>query len=189
MTVGRRRVKDMRHSSERIAALITDSTMRVNHGAGWLKIVIGGALARIPSLKNNRQFGGVDRTVLDKLKALDSMFRRHVNCDDTTFFGDQEVFLFAVFGDRGGTKFDEDNALTTVKDWLEPLSKCVGRTSKRGRGWGIGLVNDDSQVRAFVLPERYLGACRKETTLMIRVSTELERCEARKLMIIGMRED
>ena len=43
-------------------------------------------------------------------------------------------------------RFDPISVAETVQDWLEPASKIVGRTKKHARGWGAGLVDDDSQV-------------------------------------------
>lgn len=136
----------------------------------WIEI--HGTLAHIPSHKNNRhpKFPGIDRVVLAKLRALDVLFIREVrrqglNHPDV-FFGQKRIFVSVLLA---ATKraTNEDNALTTIKDWLEPRTKVVGGKNKKKRGWGIGLILDDVQARGLALKSDDLSMIMPHTRIVI----------------------
>lgn len=133
-------------------------------------IEIHGALAQIPSLKNNRQFGGIDLRTLAGLHAMDTMFSDSMieqNIPHSRLrFGEQKVHIAMVVGGRSTA--NEDNAMTTIKDWLEPRTKIVGRKNKKARGWGIGLVSDDILVRGYALKAEDIGLSQNYTSISIR---------------------
>lgn len=141
---------------ELIERYIRDSDMFVSgytaHDGSLTKlwIEIFGVLANIPSLKNSKpKFGGINKATHCKLLALDLLFRRKTHLKNPTF-GDQKVFITLITA-RNKRLTNEDNAFTTIKDWLEPSSKLIGGKNKRARGWGIGLINDDIQARGIAV--------------------------------------
>lgn len=114
-----------------------------------LYIELRGVASHVPALKNNRnpRFPGIDPKVLSRIKAMDQLYKQVIGKSEYRF--NSEVFALIGFGHRGGRSFDLDNSLTTVKDWLEPAEKIVGVKSKTKRGWGVGVVENDSQIRAW----------------------------------------
>ena len=131
-----------------------------------------GALAHIPAIKNNRHpsFPGIDRRVLGFLHAMDQMFikeavHQKLRLSDLSF-GDQMAHVNLVVGGRASA--DEDNAMSTIKDWLEPRTKIVGGKNKHPRGWGIGLVNNDNQLRGYPLKSDDLALNMNYTRIVIR---------------------
>jgi hypothetical protein len=135
------------------------------HLHGWLKAV--------PSLKNSRPVGTNFMSVhaRDFISVMDIKFRAllprgFIPTDDSKYF------LVVCFADRAH-RFDPDNATTTIKDWLEPSWKIVGRQNKRERGWGAGLVKDDNQIIAFGFRASDFGFKGECTTIFLsRVEEE-----------------
>lgn len=112
-----------------------------------------GPAALIPSLKNSRITGKTGRSfpnkkVIAAVRAMDILFA--AACEHPIYYGEIDVFCLLILGNRPAT-FDADNALTTVKDWLEPRKMKGGRTI---RDWGIGLVEDDRYVSGMALHSR-----------------------------------
>lgn len=133
-----------------------------------LWIELRGSLAAIPSLKNEKSnFGGLNRTAEQKIKSMDIIFLEDwgKTWGDSYTFGKERVLLQVISGSRPQT-FDAISPVETVQDWLEPKSKIVGAKIKRKRGWGIGMIEDDSQV--IPLPAKYsdLSAKKTEQTLI-----------------------
>ena len=133
-------------------------------------IEIHGALAQIPSLKNNRQFGGIDFRTLAAIRALDSMFAKAIaeqNISQSKIsFGSEMIHIAIIAGGRATA--NEDNAMTTIKDWLEPRTKAIGRKNRRDRGWGIGLIQDDIQARGYALKASDVGLSQNYTAISIQ---------------------
>lgn len=136
------RIEEISRGSECFVMVHTDGDGKLK----TLHIEFHGPIADIPSIKNNRQFGGIDPKVLARLAAMDRLFCDRIEEMKIPFPKfDGRVFGIVCHSIRNRS-FDEDNATTTIKDWLEPKSKIVGRKSKTKRGWGIGVVDNDSQV-------------------------------------------
>jgi hypothetical protein len=156
---------------ERIANLITGSEMFATayweHDGrlAWVHIELRGKLAAIPSIKNQRFNGIPNTTNVDKVKALEFLFRHEMEKQGVAAFGDAPVFVSLLIGKKG-RRSDPDNALTTVKDWLEPREKPVGR-KKHSRGWGVGVVNNDSQITGFACRAADVGLPDECTTIDI----------------------
>lgn len=135
------------------------------------KIVIEfrGHLARIPSMKNSK-LPGKNFPSADVMARVEGMtFLYCKECEDLKIrpdFGTEEVFILLLCGDRGRS-FDPDNCMTTVKDWLEPSEKQVGKREKRNRGWGIGLIQNDRQASGMALHAKSMGETGAHTTIMI----------------------
>jgi hypothetical protein len=140
-------------------------------------IELHGKLAAIPSLKNSKPMGQnfMSKQARDYLAVVDNVFKMKQGFEITKqmprippmTFGTEKVFVLVVFGKRSRS-FDPDNGLATVKDWLESSEKMVGQRSKHRRGWGCGLVNNDSQVTAFGVHAEDLGLDTPVTTIYLR---------------------
>ena len=78
-------------------------------------------------------------------------------------FGKEEVIAILICAKRK-VRFDTDNCLSTIRDWMEPRLKKGGRG--KPRGWGVGLVENDSQIKGFVFQDKDLGFS-LDTSLLI----------------------
>lgn len=110
-----------------------------------LQVEFHGELARLPSLKNSKLPGTnfLNPDTLDRLKAMQTLFERSalVYPRQRLKFASERILGLLVCSKRK-TRFDLDNCAAAVKDWLEPATK-------RGRGWGVGVIEDDSQLTIF----------------------------------------
>lgn len=157
--------------AERIAHLVGESSMYVHverttvGEVARVTIQIHGALSAIPSLKNSRMIGGaMAGPVRDRIRALDALFARSVTGDPPSF-GTDGVHVLIISADRS-RRYDLIGVGETVQDWLEPCSKLVGR-KRRQRGWGVGLIDDDAQVRLALYRAGDLSFPRDLTTITI----------------------
>ncbi|NIM21884.1 MAG: hypothetical protein GTN64_05620 [Candidatus Latescibacteria bacterium] len=117
-----------------------------------LTIDITGELARIPSLKRGRhpRFPGLYPDTEARLYGLTYLFDDiYENALPPTLNDELLIGVLILAPCNWGT--DADNCATTIKDWLEPASKQIGGKNKRDRGWGVGVVPDDSSIRLFAL--------------------------------------
>lgn len=169
-------------SADLVAQLVRDSEMIINLRFGdydksptlsRLTIQIHGALAHIPSIKNNRhpRFPGIDKKVLAKLKALDILFFKAVEgigySKEFLNLHDSYIFITLITANSKRAA-NEDNAMTTIKDWLEPRTKIVGGKNKKDRGWGIGIIKDDIQARGIALKSEDLNRQSEHTLIVIQ---------------------
>ena len=131
-----------------------------------VELRLSGPIADIPSLKNSKIPGTnfLNPATLSKLKALDYAWAVTPNRHWFRGFGDRKVFVGVVFRNRSRA-FDTDNAFATVRDWLEPRSKKVGRGS--ARAWGIGLIENDSQVVGFGVKADELEIETRQTSIIV----------------------
>lgn len=110
-----------------------------------LQVEFHGELSRLPSLKNSKLPGKnfVNPDTLDRLRAMQTLFERSslVYPRGQLKFANERIWGLLVCAKRK-TRFDLDNCAAAVKDWLEPQEK-------RGRGWGVGVIDDDSQLTIF----------------------------------------
>jgi hypothetical protein len=175
--------KKLERSADKVAALVRDSEIMVNaqfveteselQQLSQIWIEFHGALANIPAIKNNRhpRFPGIDKTILCKLKAMDILFVRECQSQGLSShmlnFGSDMVFVTLVTANTKRLS-NEDNAMTTVKDWLEPRSKIVGGKKKAWRGWGIGLIHDDIQARGIALKSEDLGVHANHSRIVVQ---------------------
>lgn len=129
-------------------------------------IRLRGPIAAIPCFKNNRKQGKwLQNHVTARLNILDELFE-HATKGRKIRYEEAPLFVyarFAVTGTKRGPNFDPDNALTTVKDWLEPRFK-----NHRDRGWGVGVISNDKYIKAF--GERQAGSSKEAhiTEIVIR---------------------
>lgn len=110
-----------------------------------LRVEFHGELARLPSLKNSKLPGKnfINPDTLDRLQAMQVHFERSARVYPSKALHFQKEPLVALLVcSKRKTRFDLDNCAASVKDWLEP-------NTKRGRGWGVGVVEDDSQLTVF----------------------------------------
>ena len=110
-----------------------------------------GPIAAIPILKNNKAAGRFPSpSCMARIELMDELyFALEPHNESLPDYGTEQVFCYVELSTActRGVRFDPDNVLTTIKDWLEPN---VIRKGKNPRGWGIGLVQDDKQVIGFV---------------------------------------
>ena len=109
-----------------------------------------GPVAATPCFKNNREGGiGLPNSVIARLRLMDTLYQEwmYTHKWERVKFKQEKCFMMCRFATRGtkrGGNFDSDNAFSTVKDWLEPPIK-----NKMNRGWGIGLIENDRQIRGY----------------------------------------
>lgn len=141
-----------------------------------IKIEFTGQAAHIPSLKNSKVIGNyvpfTNPKVMARLKVMDFVYFKalsHLGIRHLPSFGLQPVMMVLVCAKRK-VAFDTDNCLTTVRDWLEPRSKLGGRG--KHRGWGVGLVENDRQIRGFVFQDKDLGFKLDRSLLVVQRWTD-----------------
>lgn len=152
----------------------------------WTYLSLSGPIARIPSLKNSRSifsFKGKDGTpkvgfsksVISEawVQAATVLFQEAMlKAKRGAVQYDGKVSGFVIHGKRSNS-FDVDNATSTLQDFLEPQEKLVGSAkNKKARGWGCGLVQDDSLVRLFPLRAEDFGLRGITNTIVILTSFE-----------------
>ena len=120
--------------------------------------------ARIPSLKNSKLPGRnfINPDTLDRLRAMDALFIRSTSVypRQRLTFRDQDVGGLLICSKRP-TRFDLDNCVASIKDWCEPAQK-------RGRGWGVGLVEDDSKLNVFAVHAAHTGRTLDHSVLILQ---------------------
>lgn len=132
-----------------------------------LAITLDGDAAKVPSMKNSKLPGKnfINPEAKARVVGLTTLYRdkaSHISAR----FGKEPVFLVVIHGDRK-TAYDADNALTTIRDWLEPSTKEKGGTTTQ-RGWGIGVLDDDRFcVGAMSLQWSQLGRKDNRTQIII----------------------
>lgn len=129
-------------------------------------IALAGSAARIPAAKNSKIPGLniPNPETLAKVATLDALWFQRFGDGNAPTFGREPVFVVVISGSRGGRSFDTDNVYTTVRDWFEPRTKPVG---KRTRGWGIGLVENDAQIRGVSVLASDLGLATDRTFILV----------------------
>lgn len=164
-------------NSALIQEIIQESGMGVSftrdgkYTAG-ITIALKGPVAAVPSLKNSKAPGTnyINEKTMSRIVAMDALWNaacRSYTGQDTAVvgFGDQPVHLLCIFGKRSRS-FDLDNAMATVRDWLEPPWKTVGRGKQRN--WGVGLVNNDSQITGYAVHASDIDLETTDTVISLR---------------------
>lgn len=125
-----------------------DSLCSVLVSEDLIHIRFKGSVAAIPSLKNQKIQGTniLRGEAKASLSLMTNLFNKATNYSPPAWGG--EVFMLVLCAYRKNT-FDEDNVMTTVKDWLEP--QIIRR---KDRGWGVGVVKNDRNI---------IGYARKKT--------------------------
>lgn len=140
---------------------LTKSSDNIN--PDWCEIELHGEISRIPAMKNNKSNKGfIHPDFIARIKAMDLCWQRDIK--QNLYYGDEKLSGVLFCASRGRRSFDADNCATTVKDWLEPRNKQAGRTKKQ-RGWGIGIVNNDTNLQ--LLPIKADAFCRAEAKASI----------------------
>lgn len=116
----------------------------------YIHIRLKGPVANIPALKNQKIQGTSilrpqAKVVFD---IMTRVFQKSVNFEVPRYDAGVEVFCLVMCSYRPNT-FDEDNVLTSVKDWLEPSF-----IRQKDRGWGVGIVPNDRCVNAYALKKK-----------------------------------
>ncbi len=158
-----------------VNSLVTESEVDItlyrdlsdtNQPVKQVRIEIFGEAAKIPSFKNSKLPGKnfINPSYLARIRALDRLVSE-TGIDLAQHRFKDKVFVLVINGIRN-REFDADNVLATVRDWLEPSTKQVGRI-KKNRGWGIGLVGNDSQVIGLSIQCGDLNTESESTTILI----------------------
>jgi hypothetical protein len=155
--------------AELVNTICAVSSCVVTQHYSYTKIVFGGPVKDIPSLKNTGHVAGrgrfLDRATLAKLKAMDRLFfeaKGSLNIDYSS--GPVSMVISNAARRRS---FDTDNTLSTVRDWLEPSTKTSGQKAGVGRGWGIGIVSNDSFISGGSFHASELGWDLEKTEIVI----------------------
>jgi len=167
--------------AERVGKILKESTLKLYptfNSLGWLQslvIELDGLLARVPSLKNSKLPGRnfMAPHCSDYLRALDTAYTKAViegAFDAEVTFLSEPLFMFVMHG-RRPQYFDEDNATSTLKDWLEVTTKQVGK-KVRDRGWGAGITENDRLVTAWPIRATDLGMSITKTTMYITLLSD-----------------
>lgn len=161
--------------SQMIANYLSNSCLQLSVEEDWtgspikLVIVVSGKLASFPAIKNSKHILPNGRVVINsdyqaRLKALDKLFFEksfQKNCS----FGTTPVWCSVVCGKRN-VRFDADNCFSSMTDWLEPNFKIVNN-KKNQRGWGVGVVEDDSQVSGICIKGVSLGLSTSDSIISV----------------------
>lgn len=131
-----------------------------------------GECSRIPSMKNSKLPGKnfLNPEFLARLKAMDGLYAKEIRAMGgvAPTFGTDRVAVLLICGKRSRS-FDPLNCADTISDWLEPSTKKVGRgPGQRDRGWGCGLIENDSQVTLFPIHSEQTGITIDYTRIIIR---------------------
>lgn len=155
-------------SSEKIKELCDKSNCEIliSEKDRKVEILISGELSSIPSIKNakeikyhnGRPYLINSKNTMDHLIAMDILFRRKLDSLNVSklSFGDTKVFLLLLCAKRNRL-FDPINTCETVQDWLEPSHKTSGSKLGNTRGWGVGVVNNDSQITSLAMHQSDVG--------------------------------
>ena len=112
-----------------------------------IHIRLAGPIANVPALKNqkikNKNILRPEAKVIFDL--MTRAFQRSVNFQIPQFEPSIEVFMLVLCAYRKNS-FDEDNVMTSIRDWLEP--KHIRGSD---RGWGIDVVKNDKMVNAYAV--------------------------------------
>lgn len=138
----------------------------INGVLDFVYIELRGELGRIPSLKNWRMPGKhfVNPDVMSRIRVMDELFEK--SCRPPKSFGDKPVHMTLICGERKGS-FDLVGCVETIQDWLEPSTKKVGRKGSV-RGWGVGLVDNDSQITPMPIHSWQTGIKHDHSTIILR---------------------
>ena len=164
--------KDARHAALDGSLCELDIRRRPDKELLSVDITFHGPAAAIPSLKNSKMPGCnfAEPKVMGRIDAMSKMFYDTALVTGAgvhgPWFGADPILLLLICGDRSGP-FDVIGCLETVQDWLEPATKRVGRQGRR-RGWGVGLIDNDSQVTPVAVHSHQLGFPHEHTIIRLR---------------------
>ena len=124
-----------------------------------VKLEFMGPIAHIPSLKNSKVPGTnfINPKTRARLRIMDYVYgetRAKLGLKFPLTFGKEDVSIIVVCASRK-VAFDTDNCLATIRDWLEPPLKKVGKG--KARGWGVGLVENDRQIKGLAVYDKDIG--------------------------------
>lgn len=142
----------------------------------FVHIRLRGPIANIPSLKNQKIHGTniLRPDAKAKLVAMSNAFFKSVNNEPPLFKG-VEVAMVLLCAYRKNA-FDEDNVVTTVRDWLEPRFIRGG-----DREWGVGIVANDRAINAFGLKKKRTAKDADITEIYLRPLAAVEEARDRFL--------
>lgn len=147
-----RKAESKKTPAELVAALIADSWCEVfEKGALGYEINIGGALKDIPALKNSKRFAGrgafIEKGVLARLKGLERLIDVEMFSVMRSLMHEMTSVSVIISCAERSRDFDTDAVFTTFRDLMEPKTKIAGvRKKNHNRGWGLGLVANDSVI-------------------------------------------
>lgn len=116
----------------------------------FVHIRLAGPIANVPALKNMKMQGTNILRPEAKVKfdLMTRAFQKSVNFQVPQFEKNVEVFCFIECAYRK-SPFDEDNVLTSIRDWLEP-----SHIRKGDRGWGVAVVPNDNKISAYAIKKK-----------------------------------
>lgn len=131
----------------------------------FIDIWFHGKLAAIPSLKNSKIPGTnfINPDVRARLDAMTRLFHDVTKLNAPAAYGSDRVWCVVILGSACRVR-DDNNAFTAVADWLEPKTKA---NRNKPRGWGVGLVDDDAQVKGFAIKAKDLNRNERDTHIRI----------------------
>jgi len=157
---------------EKMESIVKESNLKIA-GAPWgVAMEFSGKASAIPSMKNSKLPGKnfANPEFLSRVKAMDKLWNDIVQRwpeDRKPHFPKELKVHLLIINARRSRSFDPIGCLETVQDWLEPSTKLIGRKQKGNqRRWGIGLIDDDSQVVGMSVRhnEHHLFSLNPETT-------------------------
>lgn len=160
--------KEYVHNSECFVSIIEDGDALQS-----CYIEFRGECANTPSLKNARRRYSLEYGARCRLQAMSELFTAELAKMGKAYiqFGEQPVAMLLVCGKRGSKgnrSFDVQGCIETIADWLEPATKKGGNGVIRERGWGVGLIHNDSQVRPSAYKAADFGQDTEATTIIVR---------------------
>lgn len=183
---GKRSISDYSRA-ERVDRLVKGSELDVVIDGASVSIQISGELAILPILKNRKlppRFPGqviLNPGALDRIMALDLLFAEHLERSsppgEPVFISRILCPVSVVIIMSDSQTADRISVLETVQDWLEPAEKKVGSSKKkpgRDRGWGIGLIANDSQVIGSSYRASDIGPASDSARILIRPFREVK---------------
>ena len=150
--------------------IVAASECKVTKSLTHLQIVFTGKIADLPSLKNSNTFARgnhfMPKGKVAHLKAMDYMVQQQIGWGDVPRFTER---VSVIVSNRARTRsFDPNNTYQTVCDWLEPMTKTDGQHVKgKTRGWGLGVVPNDSLISGSSYHCWELGWSNNETVIIV----------------------
>lgn len=133
---------------EKIAAIVLNSraAVKIFESRKGICLSLQGKAKDIPSMKNSKipNTNFLNPNILCRIKALDILFKRLLRTILSNSFPTKESISLIILNGKRNVNFDPIGCLETIQDWLEPDTKKVGKSGIRG--WGVGLIENDSQV-------------------------------------------
>lgn len=132
----------------------------------FFQIELSGAIAKIPSLKNQKIPGRnfISNKAQGHLRAMTDLYRFRTSGAQLSFPPETDVYCQVIIAQ--GSRVDEDNGYAAIKDWLEP---------PENRNWGIGIITDDKFVTGEARHCRRIDENFDRTLITVRLLSEVKK--------------